>query len=84
MHVGEWRRLPAAGALMASSVDEDNLVRCWICLDDESLDDPNAGMIAPCACVGTNQWVHEACACCAALHPTNFPFFGCAVLRSRR
>ena len=32
--------------------------RCWVCLCDEStLDD----MIAPCDCVGTNQWMHEAC-----------------------
>lgn len=46
-----------------AEADDDNTVRCWICLDDESLDDGDAGMIAPCACVGTNQWVHEACAC---------------------
>ena len=32
--------------------------RCWICLEDaETLD----GMISPCACVGTNRWVHEDC-----------------------
>lgn len=32
--------------------------RCWICLEDsETLD----GMIAPCACAGTNRWVHESC-----------------------
>ena len=61
---------------------EDDTVRCWICLDDESLDDPDAGMIAPCACVGTNKWVHEACACRAtpSARAANF-FLG---LSSRR
>ena len=43
------------------AVDDDDdapTYRCWICLDDER--DLNS-MISPCACVGTNQWVHEAC-----------------------
>ena len=37
---------------------DDTSARCWICLED---DDSHTGMIAPCACTGTNQWVHESC-----------------------
>ncbi len=37
---------------------ESTTYRCWICLDDSDTLD---GMIAPCRCVGTNQWVHEDC-----------------------
>lgn len=32
--------------------------RCWICLEDEASEH---GMIAPCECVGTNQYVHKGC-----------------------
>ena len=40
----------------------ESTARCWICLGDETADEvEEAGMIAPCACVGTNQWVHESC-----------------------
>ena len=43
---------------MAEGPEGQNTYRCWLCLEDE----PNLdGMISPCACVGTNQWVHEAC-----------------------
>lgn len=38
--------------------EEDNTARCWICLED---DEAQIGMIAPCACTGTNMWVHESC-----------------------
>ena len=37
---------------------DDTSARCWICLED---DESHIGMIAPCACTGTNQWVHESC-----------------------
>ena len=36
----------------------DTGYRCWICLDDS---DSLEGMISPCACVGTNQYVHQEC-----------------------
>ena len=38
--------------------DSAHPYRCWICLEDES---SLEGMISPCACVGTNQWVHQEC-----------------------
>lgn len=38
---------------------EEHEHRCWVCLDDEAAG--SAGWIAPCACVGTNKWVHEEC-----------------------
>jgi len=41
-----------------TSGQQETTYRCWICLDDStSLDD----MISPCACVGTNKWVHTEC-----------------------
>ena len=61
---------PAASAGAASSGDSASAFRCWICLTDET-DLDEAGMIAPCACVGTNQWVHEDCAPPRAREPTH-------------
>lgn len=43
---------------MVAEPEAEGSFRCWICLEDtETLD----GMISPCACVGTNRWVHEDC-----------------------
>ena len=43
---------------VAATPNPDTSFRCWICLEDEqSLEH----MISPCACVGTNQWVHMEC-----------------------
>ena len=53
------------------ATEDSDEARCWICLGDET-DLDNAGMIAPCACVGTNQWVHESCA--RAFPPCHFLF----------
>ena len=47
-----------AGTTLADAPTPQTSHRCWICLgDEESLED----MISPCACVGTNQWVHQQC-----------------------
>jgi hypothetical protein len=49
--------------MSAEQPEAEGTHRCWICLEDaETLE----GMISPCACVGTNRWVHEDCAQCTA------------------
>ena len=72
---------PPAGPAETGAEEE---YRCWICLaDEERLDD----MISPCACVGTNRYVHEACIktyCLQylAIHPSPELRVPCPICRS--